>query len=64
MKEELFQNIISESRILDAISNEENHESILTLEVPHVIKDIEQPRIDFIESLFQSIIGQTMQLDS
>jgi hypothetical protein len=38
----------------------------LRLETPHPIKDnniLEQPRIDFIESWFQSIVGQTMQSD-
>jgi hypothetical protein len=64
MKEECFQDIASESRILDVVSNEEKDESILRLETPHPIKDnniLEQPRIDFIESWFQSIVGQAMQ---
>jgi hypothetical protein len=44
--------------------NEENHESIIILEVPHPIKDsntLEKPRVDFIESWFQSIVGEAMQ---
>jgi hypothetical protein len=64
MKEECFQDISSESRILDVVSNEEKDESILILETPHPIKDIniiEQPIFDYIETLFQRIVGQTMQ---
>jgi hypothetical protein len=46
---------------LDAVSNEENHESILTLEVPHPIKEsitIKKPIFDFIEPWLQSIVGK------
>jgi hypothetical protein len=61
MKEKFFEKIVSESRILDAISNEENDESILRMETPHPIKDnniLEQPIIDYIETLFESVVLQ------
>jgi hypothetical protein len=51
---------------LDVVGNEEKDESILRLEIPHSIKDnniLEQPRIDYIETWFQRIVGQTMQSD-
>jgi hypothetical protein len=44
--------------------DKEKDESIFKLETPHPTKDnniLEQPRIDFIESWFQSIVGQAMQ---
>jgi hypothetical protein len=66
MKEEYFQDIASESKILDVVSDKEKDESMLKLEIPYPIKDnniLEKPRIDFIESWFQSIVGQTMQSD-
>jgi hypothetical protein len=40
MKEEFFQNIVSESKFLDAVNNEENHESIIILEAPHISKTL------------------------
>jgi hypothetical protein len=61
MKEKFFEKIVSESRILDAISNEENDESILRMETPHPIKDnniLEQPIIDYIETFFESVVLQ------
>jgi hypothetical protein len=61
MKEEHFQDISNESRILDG--DKEKDESIFRLETPHPTKDnniLEQPRIDFIESWFQSIVRQAM----
>jgi len=63
MKEEFFQNIISESRILNSFSNEENHEIIIILEVTHPIKysiTLEKPRVDFVESWIQRILGKPM----
>jgi len=50
MKEECFQDIASESRILDVVSNEEKYESILRLKTPHPIKYniLEKPSIDYI----------------
>jgi hypothetical protein len=44
--------------------DKEKDESIFKLETPHPTKDNnnhEQPRIDYIESWFQSIVGQAMQ---
>ena len=61
MKEKCFQKIVSESRILDAVNNEENYESILRMETPHPIKDnniLEKPIIDYIETLFESVVLQ------
>jgi hypothetical protein len=61
MKGKLFQNIVSESRILDAVSNEENDENILIFETPHPIKHkniLEKPRLDYIETWFESDVGQ------
>jgi len=61
MKEKCFQKIVSESRILDAVNNEENDESILRMETPHPIKDkkiLEKPIIDYIETLFESVVLQ------
>jgi hypothetical protein len=61
MKGKLFQNIVSESRMLDAVSNEENDENILIFETPHPIKHkniLEKPRLDYIETWFESVVGQ------
>jgi hypothetical protein len=61
MKETFFQNIVSESKNLDAVSNEENNESIISLETPHPINYrniLEKPRIDYIEICFEGIFGQ------
>jgi hypothetical protein len=66
MKEESFQDIVDEKKISDVVNDKEIDESILILETPHPIKDsdiIEQPRIDYIETWFQSIVGQVMQSD-
>jgi hypothetical protein len=66
MKEESFQDIVDESRTLEVVGDKEKDECILRLETPHPIKDnsiLEQPRIDFIESWFQSIVGEAMQSD-
>jgi hypothetical protein len=63
-KEESFQDIIDESRTLEVVGDKEKYECILALKTPHSIKDnniLEQPRINFIELWFQSIVGQTMQ---
>jgi hypothetical protein len=63
-KEESFQEIFDESRTLEVVGNKEKDECILMLKTPHPIKDnsiLEQPRIDFIELWFQSIVGQTTQ---
>jgi hypothetical protein len=63
-KEESFQGIMDESRTLEAVGDKEKYECILMLEAPQLIKDIsilEQPRFEFIELWFQSIVGQTMQ---
>jgi hypothetical protein len=60
IKEECFQNIVNESRILDVVSNKENDESILRLETLHPFKYrniLEKPRIDYIETWFQSLVG-------
>jgi hypothetical protein len=49
------------------VGDKEKDESILRLETPHPIKDnniLEKPRIDFIETWFQSIVGQAMQSNS
>ena len=53
-KEESFQEIFDESRTLEVVVNKEKDEHILMSKNP-------QPRIDFIELCFQSIIGQTTQ---
>jgi hypothetical protein len=53
-------------KILDVVSDKEKDESMLKLEIPYPIKNsstLEKPRDDFIESWFQSIVGQTMQSD-
>jgi hypothetical protein len=53
MEEELFQDIVDESRILDVVSNKEKGESIFKLETSHPTKDNnnhEKPIINFIES--------------
>jgi hypothetical protein len=65
-KEESFQEIFYESRTLEVVGNKEKDECILMLKNPHPIKDnsiLEQPRIDFIELWFQSIVDQTTQLN-
>jgi hypothetical protein len=49
---------------LEAVGDKEKDESLLRLETPHPIKDnniLDKPRIDFIESWFQSFVGQAMQ---
>jgi hypothetical protein len=64
IKEECFQDIAHESRILDVVGNKEKDDFIFKLETSHPTKDCnthEKPRIDFIESWFQSIVGQAMQ---
>jgi hypothetical protein len=53
-KEEYFQEIFDESRTLEVVVNKEKDECILMSKTP-------QPRIDFIELWFQSIVGQTTQ---
>jgi len=66
-KEEFFQDIVDKSRILDGVGNEEKDESIIILETPYPINDnniLEQSRIDYIETWFQSIAGQAMPSDS
>jgi hypothetical protein len=63
-KEESFQEIFDKSRTLEVVGNKEKDEHIRMLKTPQPIKDnsiLEQPRIDFIELWFQSIVGQTMQ---
>jgi hypothetical protein len=67
IKEELFQDIVDESRILDVVNDKENDESVSKLETPHSTQDnsiLEKPRIDYIETWFQSIVGQAMPSDS
>jgi hypothetical protein len=44
-----------------------NDESVSKLETPHSTQDnsiLEKPRIDYIETWFQSIVGQAMPSDS
>jgi hypothetical protein len=53
-KEESFQEIFDESRTLEMVVNKENDECMIMSKTP-------QPRIDFIELWFHSIVGQTMQ---
>jgi hypothetical protein len=56
--------IFDESRTLEVVGNKENDECILMLKTPQPIKDnsiIEQPRIDFIELWFESIVGPVKQ---
>jgi len=48
---------------LDVTSNKEKVENIFKIEISYPTKDNnnhEKPRIDFIESWFQSIVGQAM----
>jgi hypothetical protein len=62
MKEEFFKTLLMNQEFWKWSVIRRNHESILTLETPHPIKDnsiLEQPRVDFIESWFQSIVGQS-----
>jgi hypothetical protein len=54
-KEEYFQDIFDESRTLEVVVNKENDECMI------MFKSTPQPRIDFIELWFYSIVGQTMQ---
>jgi hypothetical protein len=64
MKEKSFQYIVDESKILEVVGNKERDERTLQLKTLYPIKDnniLEQPRIDFIELWFQSIVGQAMQ---
>jgi hypothetical protein len=64
MKEELFQDISNESRILDVVGNKEKDGFFFKWETSHPDKYCsthEQPRDDFIESWFQSIVVQTAQ---
>jgi len=66
MKEEFFQDIVDESRTLDVVNDKEKHESICKLETPHLTQEssiIEQRIIYYIESWFQSIVGQAMLSD-
>jgi hypothetical protein len=63
-KEESIQDIADESRTLEVVGDKEKGECILVLKNPQQIKYnsiLEQPRIDFIELWFQSIVSQTMQ---
>jgi hypothetical protein len=62
MKEEFFQDVANESRISDG--DKEKYESIFKLKIAHTNQDNlnhEKKRIDYIESWFQSIVGQAMQ---
>jgi hypothetical protein len=64
MKENYFQDIVDESRILDVDNDKERNEIMLRLENLHLIKYnniFEQPRIDFIELWFHSIVGEARQ---
>jgi hypothetical protein len=66
MKEECFQDISNESRILDVVGDKKKDENIFKWETSHPTKDCnthEQPGVDFIESWFQSIVSQAMQSD-
>jgi hypothetical protein len=63
-KGEYFQDIFDEPKTLEVVGNKENDECILMLKTPKPTKEnniLEQPRIDFIELWFQSIVGQTRQ---
>jgi hypothetical protein len=65
-KEEFLQGIDVESEILDVVDDKEKDEIILRLETPYPIKEhniLEQIKVDLIESWFQSIVGQAIQLD-
>jgi hypothetical protein len=65
-KEESFQDIVDESRTLEVVGNKDKDECIQRLETPHSIKGnniLDQPRIEFIELWFQSIVGEAMQSD-
>jgi hypothetical protein len=52
---------------LDVVINEEKDENILRLKTPQPIKKnriIEKPRIDFIETWFQRLVGQEIPSNS
>jgi hypothetical protein len=64
MKEECFPEIANESRILDVVGDKEKNEIIFKWETSHPTKYCSMHaklRVDFIESWFQSIVGQGMQ---
>ena len=63
IKEELFQDIVDKSRILDVVNDKKNDESVSKLETPHSTQEnkiLEKPIIDYIKTWFQSIVGQAM----
>jgi hypothetical protein len=65
-KKEFFQDIVDESKILDANCDKERDERILKLAIPCLIKDsnnLEKPRVVLIKSWLHGIVGKTMQSD-
>jgi hypothetical protein len=55
-----------EPRILDVVGNKDKYKKLLKCETSHPTKYFSthrQPRVDFIESWFQRIVGQAMQSD-
>ena len=65
IKEELFQYIVDESRILNVVEDKKKDKNIFKKETYHQTKDYsihDQPlRVDFIETWFQRIVGQALQ---